>query len=128
MTGQKHSVVIVEDHAVVARFLREVCNSFDLEIHGVAPNFDKAITLIHQTAPTFVLLDIRLGEDRDGVDVANAIKPLHPTAKVVYLTASTERHTMARAKETSPYAILTKPVKMNDLRRVFMEPFPEQAA
>ena len=71
----------------------------------------------------------------DGIEAATHILNTSQIP-VVFLTSNTDDATFQRAKETKPYAFLTKPFKQSDLKRTIelalglmaIQPFPEPAA
>jgi PAS domain S-box-containing protein len=107
--------MVVEDERVVARDLQLTLEHLGYSVVGIAATADDAIALARQTQPDLVLMDIRLGRGRDGVDAAAAIVQERPLP-VIFLTAHSDEATLARAKSAEPVGYLVKPFREPDLR------------
>lgn len=60
------------------------------------------------------MLDINISGDKTGIDIAHAMRK-HFSIPFIFLTANSNRQTLALAKEAQPNAYLVKPVKKEDL-------------
>lgn len=110
-------VVIVDDEVIIAEYLRDICTSCGVQVVGVEHEPDGAEDRILSEHPDYVLMDVRLGAQRDGVDVAQRVHDKMPDLKIVFVTGSTERATLDRIEQTNPYKVLIKPIFPNDLQR-----------
>ncbi len=87
MTSKKNTILVVEDNTetqlIIKVNLRDV---YDVEI---TDNIDDAISLIKINNFDLVLLDINLGNGKDGRDVLNMIKeePDYSNLPVIIITA-----------------------------------------
>lgn len=115
----KNSVVIVEDNILVSKYFDVICRQIGLDVVGVVHDADAADEAIAATQPTFVMMDVRLEDERDGVDVALRTHRLMPETKIVFVTGSHDQRTIDRINMDHPYRILTKPVSADDLREAF---------
>ncbi len=109
--------VIVEDEILIADFLSDLCELFEVEVVGMADNGEEAVRTIRETQPEYVLMDVRLVGDMDGVEVAKTVYDEKREMKIIYITGSNEPPTIARIKSDHPYKILIKPFLPDDLRR-----------
>jgi len=109
-------VLIVEDNALSAKYFADVVQLMGHAVCGTASTADDAIDIALTHQPDVMLMDVRLIGPKDGVDAALAIQQ-HLTTKVIYITASTDKRTMARIKADHPFDVLTKPVLTSDLER-----------
>ena len=107
MTGPK--VAIVEDDVLIAMYLSDVVEDTGGTVCGLAHDPDAAERLIRAERPDYVLMDVRLGHARDGVDVALSIYDDLPDTRVVYVTGSNEPGTIERIKGDHPWRIILKP-------------------
>ncbi len=110
-------IVIVEDDVLIAGYFKTTCESFGHVVAAMARDADNACRAIDATSPDYVLMDMRLLGERDGVDVAFATQPGHPEMKIVYITGSTEPSSIARIETDHPHCILTKPVSPQQIDR-----------
>ncbi len=87
MTSKKNKILVVEDNTetqlIIKVNLRDI---YDVEI---TDNIDDAISLIKNNNFDLVLLDINLGNGKDGRDVLNMIKeePDYSNLPVIIITA-----------------------------------------
>ena len=109
MTALNRSVLVVDDHAIIAELWCVHMHMMGLEVCGTAATADDAITLAQLHRPAVVLMDMRLRGEKDGVDAALAI---HASvgSKMIFVTGSQEPETLARIALDHPAAILIKPV------------------
>lgn len=114
---EKRRAVIVEDEILIAEYLADYCEEFGVSVADMADNADDAIRVIREARPDIVLMDVRLVEQGDGVEVAKAAYKDQNTLKIIYITGSNEPPTIARIKSDHPYQILIKPISPDDLRR-----------
>lgn len=108
-------IVIVEDDVLIAGFFKTACEAMGHVVAGMARDAENACRTIAAEQPDFVLMDLRLIGDRDGVDVAKDAVKTTPDAKIVYITGSSEPESIARIKTDTPYRILIKPVSPSQL-------------
>lgn len=108
-------VLIVEDDEHVAREteLRLIENGCD--VVGIAADGKQALTLVQSLKPDLVLMDIVLPGSLDGIDTATQIRRRW-NVPVVYLSASSDDQTLARAQRTEPFGYLVKPYTGHQLR------------
>ncbi len=111
--------VIVEDDILSAEYMRILCDTLGADVVGVAHDGDSAVDIIMDTRPAWVLMDLRLGEGKDGVEVAHIVHREMPDTKVIFVTASNESAAMARIVTDHPYRILIKPTVQGDLAEAF---------
>ena len=108
-------VVIVEDDALIAYYMKDVCEEFGAHVAGIAADGETALNLIREERPSHILMDVRLVGPMDGVDVATMISTESPDIKIIYVTGSNEPATLELISMTSPHRILIKPINPNQL-------------
>jgi two-component system, NarL family, response regulator LiaR len=82
------SVLVVDDHAVFADALQaRLSREPDLHPVRVAYAADEARAEVARTRPAVVVLDLLLGDDESGIDVAESIRQASPHTKIIILTA-----------------------------------------
>lgn len=85
------SIVLVDDHRVVARSLRAYLESFpDLQIIGIAASGEELLEHLVHWNPQIVLQDLMMPGGIDGIETIRRIASLAPSVKVIALTASTD--------------------------------------
>lgn len=109
-------ILIVEDEMLIAANISLELTSMGYEIMGIIPRGEEALLHIRETQPDILLLDINLKGKLDGIDVATEMQKDFDIP-IIYLTANTDDAHFNRAKETKPYAFISKPFKKRDLQR-----------
>jgi diguanylate cyclase (GGDEF)-like protein len=102
------NVLIVEDEHIIAMDLQMALEGIGYGVLGTAASYDEALALAELVRPDVVLLDIRLEGQKDGVELAVALRARHQVP-LVYLTANRDPATMHRAVQTQPEGFLAKP-------------------
>jgi PAS domain S-box-containing protein len=110
----KSRILIVEDEAIEAMGFERWLRSLGYEVVGIAGDAEDALQKITLQKPDLILMDIILKGEIDGIEIADKIK--ESNIPVIYLTAHPEESTVNRAKLTSPYGYLTKPVNKTELK------------
>src|SRR6185295_17635126 len=112
---QSHSVLIVEDERIVAKDLQHTLAAMGYDAFAIASSADEALSHASEKCPDLVLMDIRIKGAHDGIETADLLRQRFGVP-VVYLTAHADDATIERAKRTTPYGYLMKPVKSAELR------------
>jgi diguanylate cyclase (GGDEF)-like protein len=108
-------ILIVEDEAITAMDLAAELRGLGYEVCGTEDTVDGAVAAVEREKPGLVLMDIRLGDNGDGIDAARQISGRHDVA-VVFLTAHSDEETLARALSVSPYGYIVKPFRARELK------------
>ncbi len=112
MAGER--ILVVEDEAVVARDLEQTLVRLGYEVVGVAQFAAEAVGKVAESRPDLVLMDISLQGDKDGIQAAEVIGTRFGTP-VVFLTAHTDKATVARAQSAKPAGYIVKPFNREKL-------------
>jgi DNA-binding NarL/FixJ family response regulator len=108
-------ILIVEDEPLIAQGLGRQVTALGYTVVGLAASGEEAVAHTAALQPDIVLMDIGLRGTMDGVDAARQIRA-RAAVPVIYLSASTDARTVARALQTAPAGYLVKPVPDHDLR------------
>lgn len=107
-------VLIVEDELIIAEYIKGVLEDEGHEVLSVARNYSEALDSFQKNNPNIVLLDINLGEEKNGFHVAKKIQESSNTA-IVLVSGNTTKEFIDEAKALNPNGFLSKPVKGIDL-------------
>lgn len=116
MADKRTKIVIVEDEMIIGAKISMYLIELGYEVTGIIPSSEEVLQHLKINDPDIVLLDIQLKGKMDGIELARLLNDEHPIP-VVFLTANADDETFQRAKETKPFAFLTKPFKKIDLKR-----------
>lgn len=107
-------VLIVEDELIIAHHIKDILESNDYEVVGIAKSYDAGLEKLTAHKPDLVLLDIQIDGSKDGVALASTIRSeFH--IPFVFISSHTDRATIDRAKECEPYGFLVKPFEEDDI-------------
>ncbi len=101
-------IMVVEDELIVAEDLTHWLAGLGYGVGSRAANGQEAVQRCESTRPDLVLMDILLPGDMDGIQAAEVIRDRFDIP-VVYITASSDEATLARAKVTQPFGYILKP-------------------
>jgi DNA-binding NarL/FixJ family response regulator len=102
------SILIAEDNYLIAAEMEMVLAQAGFEIAGIAASAEEALALAAAKRPELVLMDVGLGGQRDGIDVAIELFRNHGI-RAIFATADHDESVRERAKPASPLAWLPKP-------------------
>ena len=89
------TLVVVDDHRVVARSLQVYLESFDdLRLVGVAASGEELLERFDEWRPHVVIQDLLLQGGIDGIETTRRLIARHPEVRVIALTASTDEARM----------------------------------
>ncbi len=107
-------VLIVEDDQLLAYLLETYMVKFGLDIVGNVDNGKDAVLLAEQFNPDYILMDVRIEGDMDGIETATVINKIN-NAKIIYVSGNSDEYSISRSKKTNMLAFLVKPIKESDL-------------
>ncbi|MCA9702073.1 MAG: response regulator, partial [Myxococcales bacterium] len=108
------SVIVVEDEVLIALELEERLRGWGYEVLGVAHSAQDGLNLARSEAADLALLDVRLGGDFDGIELAAELRSWGIPS--VFLTAHGDDETLARIKAVGAQGYLLKPFEPRLLR------------
>ena len=114
MNMASKKIGLVEDELVIAMTITSTLKKLNYQVSKPASNYAQAIEMIERDRPDLLLLDINLGGQKDGIDVAAYTRANHHIP-IIFLTAHSDTATVQRAKLVKPNAYLLKPFTKDDL-------------
>lgn len=107
-------ILVVEDEFIIAEDISETLRGLGYDVVGNATNYFEAIQFLDEKTTDAVLVDINLGDKKDGIDVGSAIKEKY-NLPFIFITSHADKTTVDRAKHLKPNGYLVKPFDKNDL-------------
>lgn len=108
------NVIIVEDEVLIAKHIESALTKDYFNVIGIAHDSMTALDIIEARNPDLLILDINLGCEKDGIDVAEVINNNYDIP-FIFLTALSDFSTLERAKKVRPCGFIIKPFKPRDL-------------
>lgn len=112
--SERIKVLIVEDEYITAKTLSNFLEASGYSIVGCAMDVEEALLYLKKGNIDCIILDINLNDIKDGVWIANYVKENY-NIPFIYLTAYTDKDTVSKAINTSPYGFLAKPFQKIEL-------------
>lgn len=110
----KIKILIIEDELIIAENMKEMLHELDYEVIGIACNKVEAYDILEEKIPDIALIDIKLQQGDDGIELANSIKEEHDLP-VVFVSSLSDKETIERAKFIKPGGYIVKPFEKSDL-------------
>lgn len=107
-------ILIVEDEAIIAEDIADLCRLNGYEVCGTAYSAHKALSMIKSHTPSLVLLDINLQDRIDGLEIASYLREKYHIP-FIFLTSYSDKETLSQAKKTSPLGYIVKPFNKEQL-------------
>jgi CheY-like chemotaxis protein len=108
-------VLIVEDDAIIAMYIQHRLENMGYQVVAKASTGKEAIIYTNKYAPELIIMDVMLEGEMDGIEaVAQILKKFD--IPVIYLTASSDEHTITRLMDTQPNGFIIKPFDDKILR------------
>ncbi|CAA6814619.1 MAG: Response regulator receiver domain-containing protein [uncultured Aureispira sp.] len=120
MEGKK--IFIVEDDMIIQMFIERILENLGLNIIGEARTGDETLAFLEQEHPDFILMDIGLAGNKDGIETAEIINQKYQIP-IIFLTGNSDKPTLARAKKTNPIGFINKPIDEASLKSVMQKYF-----
>ena len=108
-------ILVVEDENIVALDMRMRLEAMGYRVVDVVETASLAIERAASLSPDFVLMDIKLKGEQDGIEAAGHLRE-RAEVPVIFVTAFTDERTLERAKQASPYGYIVKPFHERELR------------
>lgn len=114
MEDRKLKILIVEDEVLIAKHIEDTLLDNDFMPIGIAHDSETALDFIYSREPQFIILDINIDGQKDGIELAEIIKEKY-NIPFIFLTALSDMDTLDRAKKVNPCGYIVKPFKTRDL-------------
>jgi len=104
----KLRILIVEDEPVIAENISMYLDNADFEVSGIAYDSNEANEQLQNNTPDAAILDVNLGSEEDGIDIARRINQKYQIP-FLFLTSYSDKETLQRAKTVNPSGYIVKP-------------------
>jgi len=107
-------IAVVEDEKIIAMEISKTLERMGYRVPWHVGSGEEALELLDQEPADLVLMDIHLRGLLDGIETAEILTKRFGIP-LIYLTANADDETIQRAKLSSPYSYLLKPINFRDL-------------
>ncbi|WP_288369761.1 response regulator [uncultured Algoriphagus sp.] len=114
--SEKTRILIVEDDMIIAANISLQLSKLGYEVTGIESRGEDAVNHAIENHPDIILMDIQLNGGMNGIDAAKKIQE-KTAIPLIYLTANADEASFQKAKETKPYAFISKPFNKLNLER-----------
>lgn len=114
--SEKTRILIVEDDMIIAANISLQLSKLGYEVTGIESRGEDAVNHAIENRPDIILMDIQLKGAMNGIDAAKKIQE-KTAIPLIYLTANSDEASFQKAKETKPYAFISKPFNKLNLER-----------
>lgn len=114
---ERARVVVVEDHAMVRDSLVRALDAAGHDVVGHCADPDEAFTLATTSSPDVVLVDVNLGSDTDGIQLARRIRGARPDIGVAVVSMHDDERTVRRAMVAGVAGFVSKDESLDELLR-----------
>lgn len=122
MKGKK--IFIVEDDMIIQMFIERILGNLGLDIIGEARTGDETLAFLETNRPDFILMDIGLAGNKDGIETAEIINQKYQIP-IIFLTGNSDKPTLARAQKTNPIGFINKPIDEASLKSIMLKYFQD---
>ena len=113
----KKKILVVEDNIITAKHIANSLKKFGYEVTGMVNSADAVLKSIVKNTPDLAILDINLGRDVDGIQIANLLEKEYGVA-FIFLTSYNDEETINRILKLNPLGYIIKPFNPVDLKSV----------
>jgi YesN/AraC family two-component response regulator len=106
--------LIIEDEVMIAEILKDYLISFGYSQIKMAHDKATSIELIEAYKPDIILLDIRMEQEKVGLEIGDWLNKKH-RIPFIYITAHSDLQMLNEIMATKPAAYINKPIKKSDL-------------
>lgn len=117
-------ILIVDDEVDMRRTLRRIMRAKGYSV-AVAANGPEAIEIARKFQPQILLMDMRM-PGMNGVEAYRQIKPLCPSAVVVFMTAFSTIELSQEAMDEGALDVMAKPLDVDNVCQVLGQTLPQR--
>ncbi len=126
LENSEKNVMIVEDDGIQQIIMQRLAHRLGLNVVATVSKGVEAVrTALASENIDLIMMDVRLGDDIDGIEAMTRIRQGSSNIKVIYVTGNSEQETRSRAVQTNYEAFLEKPVSEEKLRYAVSKAFAE---
>ena len=103
-----YRILVVDDNAGFLNLLSILLEQMGFKRVFIASNYATAIRLFHTESPDICLLDIELGESKNGIELGEEIRSLNAHIPIIFLTANYTDDYYEKSRHVRPSSFMNK--------------------
>jgi two-component system chemotaxis response regulator CheY len=111
------NILVVDDNLLIRSTLNRILTELGHRVVGEATNGNEAILKYEQTQPDLVTMDITM-PDLDGIDAVRELIKRYPNAKIIMISAISQRELVFQAVMSGAKHYIIKPIKAEKVAEV----------
>lgn len=112
-------VLIVEDDMILMMINKKYIQSLGHQIVAAVTDGESAIKAAKELLPDYILMDIRIEGDLDGIETAEKINEF-ANIPIIYVSGNSDPKTKERAEKTNMCGFFIKPISVELLKSVII--------
>jgi len=108
------NVVIVEDEVITQRYLKDIFESFGIQVSACVDNASETLEILKKVQCDLLFMDINIKGPMDGIQLARHILKLRDIP-IIFITAHNDDETVEELLELAPYGFIGKPFSSRDI-------------
>ena len=104
----KKKILVVEDNIITAKHISNSLKKFGYEVTDMVNSAEAVLKSIVNNTPDLAILDINLGRDVDGIQIADLLEKEYGIA-FIFLTSYNDEETINRILKLNPLGYIIKP-------------------
>lgn len=108
-------LVICDNQRILAEALAAALGARGHQVLAVASTVTDTLSAVSADGPDVCLLELELGDQLGGLDVARAIRQWYPDTKVLVLSQVTDLETLSKAKSSGAVGFLRKDLRVDQI-------------
>jgi len=113
----KKNILVVEDEKITAKSIKEILERLNYNVVDCIETGEDAVRVVNNEKVDLILMDIMLDGEIDGIDTANMIHK-NFDIPVIYISSHSDDQTIKKAKISSPYSFIVKPIRGREIEIV----------
>ena len=114
LTKDKGTILIAEDELITSMELENLVKNWGFNSIRVTSG-EESLKLALKEKPNIILMEVRLMGPMDGIQASQRISE-KLDVPIIFITAYTDEKTTNKAKESLPFAFLSKPINHSELK------------
>ncbi len=110
-------ILLVEDEFLIAALLQRKLQLVGYEVCELIGTGEEAVEQAEKEQPDFILMDIHLAGEMDGIEAAQEIHQRFQIP-IIFMTGYSDEKIVAQTRDLNPLAYLVKPVTPDHIKPV----------